>query len=140
MIAIAPSNHGSASDGGSGWGQYAAQYGDSPAAADQLAGSDFYKQLNAGDETPQPDQELHPGLRISYTNIATKNDEIVTPSPTSQFLAGSPDEVTNVLLQDACPEDQFDHILLTDDPIVVQWVEDALAHPGPASPAFRPLC
>lgn len=135
LIAIAPSNHGSPPGNLS---KYASQYGDSPAAADQDAGSDFLTQLNAGDETPQPDAST--GLRISYTDIATKNDEIVTPSPTSQFLAGSPDEVTNVLLQDKCAADSFEHILLTDDPVVLQWVENALATPGPADPAFAPVC
>jgi triacylglycerol esterase/lipase EstA (alpha/beta hydrolase family) len=132
LVAIAPSNHGSPKGQLSA---YAAEYGDSPAAADQDAGSAFLTQLNAGDETPQGG-----GPKVSYTNIATKNDEIVTPSPTSQFLAGSPDEVTNVLLQDKCPGDQSEHILLTDDPVVLQWVENALATPGPADPAFTPVC
>ncbi|MCW2989939.1 MAG: lipase, class 2 [Solirubrobacterales bacterium] len=133
LVAIAPSNHGSPKGA---FSSYAAQYGESPAAADQDAGSPFLTQLNAGDETPQPAS----GPPISYTNIATANDEIVTPSPTSQFLAGAPGEVTNVLLQDACPADQSEHILLTDDPVVLQWVQNALATPGPADPAFRPTC
>ena len=63
--------------------EYAAEYGDTPAAADQDAGSPFLTQLNAGDETPQPAS----GPQVSYTNIATTNDEIVAPTPTSQFLA-----------------------------------------------------
>jgi triacylglycerol lipase len=133
LVAIAPSNHGSAKGA---FSTYAAQYGDSPAAADQDAGSPFLTQLNAGDETPQPAG----GPQVSYTTIATSHDEIVKPSPASQFLAGSPDEVTNVLLQDACPADAFEHVLLTDDPVVVQWVENALASPGPADPAFKPVC
>jgi triacylglycerol esterase/lipase EstA (alpha/beta hydrolase family) len=133
LVAIAPSNHGSPHGS---FSQYAAEYGDSPAAADQDAGSAFLTQVNSGDETPQPAA----GPQISYTNLATKNDEIVTPSPTSQFLAGSAGEVTNVLLQDKCPADQFEHIFLTDDPVVVQWVENALAAPGPADPAFQPTC
>lgn len=133
LIAIAPSNHGSPD---STFRAYAEQYGETPAAGDQRKGSPFLTKLNAGDETPQPET----GPRISYTNLATANDEIVTETPTSQFLAGSPDEVTNVLLQDACPADQSEHILLTDDPVVLQWVEHALARPGPADPAFRPVC
>ena len=135
LVAIAPSNHGSPQGALS---KYSAQYGDSPAAADQDAGSPFLTTLNAGDETPQPDPST--GLQVSYTNIATSHDEIVTPSPTSQFLAGSPSEVTNVLLQDKCPNDTFEHIFLTDDPVVLQWVENALATPGPADPAFTPTC
>ncbi|MEA3035136.1 MAG: hypothetical protein QOH04_895 [Sphingomonadales bacterium] len=131
LIGIAPSNHGSTGS----FGQYAAQYGDSPAAADQEAGSPFLTNLNAGDETPQPAT----GPQISYTNLETSHDEIVTPY-SSAFLAGASGEVTNVLLQDRCPADAFEHILLTDDPVVVQWVENALASPGPADPAFAPLC
>lgn len=131
LVGIAPSNHGSTGT----FGQYAAQYGDSPAAADQTAGSPFLTNLNAGDETPQPAS----GPQISYTNVETSHDEIVTPY-TSAFLAGSPGEVTNVLLQDRCPADAFEHIALTDDPVVLQWVENALASPGPADPAFAPVC
>lgn len=133
LIAIAPSNHGSPD---SAFRRYAEEYGETSAAGDQRKGSPFLTALNADDETPQP--ELGP--RISYTNLATINDEIVTETPTSQFLAGSPDEVTNVLLQDACPLDQAEHVLLTDDPVVLQWVVHALAKPGPADPGFQPLC
>lgn len=135
LVGIAPSNHGSPD---SAFRSYSEEYGDTPAAGDQKEGSPFLTALNTGDETPQPDAET--GLRISYTNLATTNDEIVTQTPTSQFLAGSPDEVTNILLQDKCPADQSEHILLTDDPVVLQWVENALATPGPADPAFAPLC
>ena len=130
LIGIAPSNHGTDST----FGNYSAQYGDSPAAADQEAGSSFLRNLNAGDETPQGS-----GAQISYTVLETSHDEIVTPY-TSAFLSGSAGEVTNVLLQDKCPGDTFEHVALTDDPVVLQWVENALASPGPADPAFAPLC
>src|SRR5581483_5377529 len=116
LIGIAPSNHGSTNGQ---FGQYAAQYGDSPAAADQEAGSPFLTNLNSGDETPQPGT-----LPISYTNIETRNDEILGDYH-SAFLAGDAGEVTNVLLQDRCPADQSEHIALTDDPVVLQWVENA---------------
>lgn len=135
LIAIAPSNHGSPD---SQWRSWAETYGETPAAGDQKKGSPFLTTLNAVDETPQPDPAT--GLRISYTNLATANDEIVTETPASQFLAGSPDEVANVLLQDACPTDQSEHVLLTDDPVVLQWVRHALERPGPADPAFQPDC
>lgn len=135
LIGIAPSNHGSPD---SQWRSWAETYGETPAAGDQKKGSPFLTTLNAGDETPQPDPAT--GLRISYTNLATVNDEIVTETPTSQFLAGGADEVTNVLLQEACPTDQFEHVLLTDDPVVLQWVEHALERQGPADPAFQPDC
>ena len=133
LVAIAPSNHGSPD---SAFRSYSETYGETPAAGDQRKGSPFLTTLNAGDETPQPST----GPQISYTNLATKYDEIVTETPTSQFLAGSPSEVTNILIQDKCPGNTAEHILLTDDPVVLQWVEHALATPGPADPAFQPLC
>ena len=135
LVAIAPSNHGSPD---SAFRTYSETYGETPAAGDQREGSAFLTTLNAGDETPQPDGGT--GLSISYTNLATKYDEIVTETPTSQFLAGTPDEVTNVLIQDKCPANTAEHVLLTDDPVVLQWVEHALATPGPANPAFQPIC
>jgi triacylglycerol lipase len=63
----------------------------------------------------------------------------VTPYQ-SAFLAPEDARVTNVLLQDDCPTDVSDHIALTDDPVAVQWVLNALAAPGPADPSFRPDC
>lgn len=133
LIAIAPSNHGSPD---SAFRRYAEEYGETPAAGDQREGSPFLTTLNEGDETPQPVE----GPQISYTNLATINDEIVTETPASQFLDGTADEVTNILLQDKCPLDQSEHVLLTDDPVVLQWVEHALSKPGPADPNFQPTC
>ncbi|TDC75280.1 esterase/lipase family protein [Streptomyces hainanensis] len=68
-----------------------------PALAQQVAGSDFMTALNSGGYTV-------PG--VTYTVIATRYDEIVTPYR-SQFI----DEpgVRNVLLQDLCPIDFSEH-------------------------------
>ena len=133
LIGLAPSNHGSAN--GSGFGEYAAEYGDSPAAADQQAGSPFMQKLNGdGVDAPQPSSG-----EIDYTVISTRNDEIVTPVE-SQALAGPASVVTNVIVQDKCPGDQVEHIALPYDPVAVQWVENALGRQGPADPAFAPVC
>src|SRR3954471_17857206 len=133
LIGLAPSNHGSADS--SGFGQYAAEYGDSPAAGDQLAGSPFMQKLNGdGVDAPQPGSG-----EIDYTVISTRNDEIVTPY-TSQALAGPASVVTNVVVQDKCPEDQVEHIALPYDPVAVQWASNALDRAGPADPAFKPVC
>src|SRR3954447_11309078 len=99
-----------------------------PACAEQAAGSDFMNKLNAGEEAPPPP---------SYTVVSTKYDEVVTPY-TLQALTGS--TVTNVVLQDRCPEDITDHVGIIYDPIALQWALNALGRPGPADPAFRPLC
>ena len=61
--------------------------------------------------------------------------QVVTPY-TSQALAGA----TNVVLQDRCPEDVTDHVGIIYDPIALQWAMNALERPGPADPAFVPLC
>jgi triacylglycerol lipase len=131
LVGIAPSSHGSSGS----FGQYASQYGDSPAAADQETGSPFMAKLNGdGVDAPQPASG-----EIDYTVISTTHDEIVTPYQ-SQALAGAASVVTNVVLQDKCPADTFEHIALTDDPVVLQWVENALGRAGPADPAFMPTC
>jgi triacylglycerol lipase len=86
--------------------------------------------LNAGDQTPRP---------VDYAVIESKHDEIVTPY-TSAFLPPEDDRVTNVLLQHDCPADISEHVLVTDDPVAIQWVLAALASNGPADPSFKPDC
>lgn len=74
---------------------------------------------------------------VSYTSIATDNDELVRP-PTSDFIDPSCDgvdgiSVDNILLQSQCPTDQADHIAVAADPVVAQDILDALdpAHARP---------
>jgi triacylglycerol lipase len=101
------------------------------ACTQQVAGSEFMQQLNAGDQTPPP---------VSYTVIETSHDEVVTPYQ-SEFLPPAPGgRVTNVLLQGACPADPTEHIGITDDPVAIQWVLNALGRPGPAAPDFKVDC
>jgi triacylglycerol lipase len=119
LIGLAPSNHGTTSP----LAPYAYTC---PACRQQVAGSPFITALNAGDETPGD---------VSYTQIETNHDEVVTPY-TSAFL----DSGTNVLLQDTCPNDLVEHLSIIVDPVALQWVENALGRPGPADPAFVPRC
>jgi pimeloyl-ACP methyl ester carboxylesterase len=123
IVGLAPSSHGTTNPlapplGGIGC----------PACAEQAAGSAFMQKLNAGEEAPPPP---------SYTVISTRQDEVVTPY-TSQALSGS--TVTNVVLQDRCPEDVTDHVGIIYDPVALQWTINALDRAGPADPAFRPTC
>jgi pimeloyl-ACP methyl ester carboxylesterase len=123
IVGLAPSSHGTTQPlapplGGLGC----------PACAEQAAGSPFMQKLNAGEEAPPPP---------SYTVVSTVHDEVVTPYQ-SQALAGS--TVTNVVLQDRCPEDITEHVGIIYDPIALQWTLNALGRAGPADPAFRPLC
>jgi hypothetical protein len=48
--------------------------------------------------------------------------------------------VTNVVLQDRCPEDITDHVGIIYDPIALQWTLNALGRAGPADPGLHPLC
>ena len=95
-----------------------------------LKNIDASKELNAGDETPGS---------VDYTNIATRYDEVVTPY-TSAFLAADGNQVTNVTLQDDCPNDTSEHLRTPYDPPSIQIPLNALGRSGPADPSFRPAC
>jgi triacylglycerol esterase/lipase EstA (alpha/beta hydrolase family) len=125
IVGLAPSNHGTTTP----LAPPVAKYGDCPACGQQVAGSAFMTQLNEGNQTPGD---------IDYTVVETKYDEVVTPY-TSAFLPPG-DRVTNVLLQDRCPADLSEHAALTDDPVALHWVLNALNRPGPADPGFAPNC
>lgn len=99
-----------------------------PACSELEVGSPLFARLNAGRETL-------PG--IGYTEIATSHDEVSTPYYTA-FLRGA--DVTNVLLQATCALDPVEHLGLPYDPIVLQWVENALASGDRAQPGFKPSC
>ena len=81
----------------------------------QIAGSDFLTALNAGGQTV-------PG--VAYTVIATKYDEVVTPY-SSQFLKGK--NVHNILIQNVCPNETSEHLLLAFSTVTQQLVANALA-------------
>ncbi|KIZ14817.1 alpha/beta fold hydrolase [Streptomyces natalensis] len=125
LVGIVPSNHGTTNPLTIPTG-----YAGCDACTDQMAGSPFLTHLNAnGDTVPGPD----------YTVITTTHDEVVTPY-TSAFLDGPAQRVTNVTLQDRCPLDAFEHDQSPNDPVVAQWVLNALGRSGPADPAFTPHC
>lgn len=131
LVALSPSNNGTTLDGIT---QLASQFGLLEPANDfvvgplcaacveQEVGSDFITGLNAGGETA-------PG--VSYTVIATKADEVVTPYSNS-FLPAAPN-VHNITVQDQCALDGSDHLEIAYDPIALTDVLNALdpAHPWP---------
>jgi triacylglycerol esterase/lipase EstA (alpha/beta hydrolase family) len=122
LIGLSPSNHGTTVDGLSALFDAATALGlPAPltlaacqACTQQLVGSSFLQELNAGGDTV-------PGVR--YTVIETKDDEVVTPY-TSAFLHGA--AVTNVTLQDQCPGDHSDHLAMPYDSAALQDVVQAL--------------
>lgn len=122
LVGIAPSNHGTTvvpADSSSSSG--------CPACDQQAAGSPFLVELNAGDETPGD---------VTYTQITSRYDEVVVPH-TSGYLAPGP-LTTNLTLQDACPLDLSEHVLIPTSRTAIAWTVDALSHAGPADPALDP--
>lgn len=102
-----------------------------PAVWQQRAGSNFIKALNSGTETFSG---------ISYTEIYTHTDEVVTPSDNnadaSSALHTGSGQITNIATQDICPAEPDEHLLVgTVSPTAYALVVDALDHHGPANPA-----
>jgi triacylglycerol esterase/lipase EstA (alpha/beta hydrolase family) len=124
LVGLAPSNHGTANPGAFVTGATVCE-----ACAQQMAGSPFLEQLNAGDETPGG---------VSYTVIQTRYDEVVLPY-TSAFLAGGTN-TANILLQDACPAEVIDHHEIPNSQLAIRWTLQAVGRPGPADPAAPPSC
>ena len=140
LIGIAPSNHGTqglivpdSTGTQEALSTSGTPDGGSPCQAciDQQAGSDFLTALNAGGDVQG---------KVFYTVISTVHDEVVTPY-TSQALAGSASQVTNLVIQNLCPLDPIEHDQTPNDPVVQQLVLAALnQNSGPADPAYRPAC
>lgn len=125
LVAIAPPNHGTSNTGITA---RIVGYPICTACTQLLTGSSFLTSLNAVDETPGA---------VSYTNIVTKVDKVVTPY-TSGYLSGP--NTTNVTIQNLCPADVVDHIHLPEDPAVIRVVLNALYYSGPAQPTYLPKC
>jgi pimeloyl-ACP methyl ester carboxylesterase len=127
-IGFAASNHGTTG------AKFACMPGCSPAAQQQSDTSQFIAALNSY-------QETFPG--ISYTEVFTHFDEIVTPNSDdtgSSSVHGGGGEITNVAIQEVCPADISDHLALgTQDNTAYALAIDALSHPGPAIPSNVPM-
>lgn len=92
--------------------------------------SAFLTHLNEG-------RDMEPG--VSYTTISTKLDEYILPY-TSSRLKGASSQVTNITVQDICPDSRINHLELAFDKVPLQWMVNALERPGPADPELRPTC
>jgi triacylglycerol esterase/lipase EstA (alpha/beta hydrolase family) len=126
LVGLAPSNHGTNLNGLQQLAAAFATATDCDACLQQLSGSAFLANLNAGGDT-QPN--------VGYTVIESRFDEVVTPF-TSAFLSGS--SVRNVLLQDTCRLDLTGHLGIVVDPNALGWVQSALDATVPA-PACTPF-
>jgi pimeloyl-ACP methyl ester carboxylesterase len=126
-IGLAASNHGSTG------AQFVCQLGCSPADWQQSDKAQFIAALNSY-------QETFPG--ISYTEIYSHFDEIVTPnsdSNGSSSVHGGGGDITNVAIQEVCPGDISEHLAIgTQDNTAYALAIDALSHAGPAVPSSIP--
>jgi triacylglycerol esterase/lipase EstA (alpha/beta hydrolase family) len=132
LVGLAPSNHGTTLGGLTKLAELIPGSGVllsllCPACQEQVAGSAFLTNLNAGGDTV-------PG--VSYTVIESQFDEVVTPY-TSAFLSGA--KVTNILLQSQCSLDLGEHLSMAYDHIADADVLNALDPAHPVTPACTPV-
>ncbi len=116
-VGLASSNHGATG----ARGLCALPIGCPAANWQQSSESNFLAALNDGPET-------WPG--VSYTEIATKYDEIATPPSTAFLTPGR--KVTNTYVQDLCPLELVEHFGMAYDNAAWLIGIDALTHTGPA--------
>lgn len=83
-----------------------------------LHGSPFLKKLNSDGGPAVPG--------VTYTMLMTRNDELVIPYTSGRLDGGSGTDVTNIVLQDHCPNDLAEHVAVAFDPVTVQYIQNAL--------------
>jgi hypothetical protein len=92
-----------------------------PAAWQQGVGSQFMAALNSR-------QQTFPG--ISYTVIYSRVDEVVTPNVDGALSVLPPGpNVVNVAIQDVCPLDLSEHLLIPASPTAYAIALEAFRHP-----------
>ena len=126
VVGLAPSNHGTTAVAG------VCRSSCLPALRQQGRASRFIFALNSYAET-------FPG--IAYTNIYTRHDDIVIPNldaTGSSALHTGAGVISNVALQDVCPQNKARHFAIgTYDPVAYALVTDALSHSGQGASAAR---
>jgi pimeloyl-ACP methyl ester carboxylesterase len=124
QIGFAPSNHGTTG------AELLCSISCAAADWQQSDTSEFIKAVNSYKET---------FADISYTEIYSHFDEIVTPNSDdtgSSSLHTGDGAITNVAIQDLCPADASEHLAIgTQDKVAYDLAVDALQHAGPADPA-----
>ena len=139
LVGLAPSNHGTTLDGlttlGTEFGILGVvnagfDFAALPAGQQQEVGSSITTRVDSGGDTV-------PG--VSYTQIVSRNDEVVTPY-TNQFLTAGPGAtVHNILLQNVCPLDQGEHLSVVYDQIALREMLNALDPATAQTPACVPI-
>jgi triacylglycerol lipase len=90
-----------------------------PACSQMGTDSEFMQKMRAGGVAVKG---------ITYTNIVTKYDELVSP-----YTSGIEPGMRNITLQDSCSTDYTEHFEIAADPVAAGYVLNALdpAHPRP---------
>ena len=102
-----------------------------PGGADPTAGScDSCSEFLVGSDYIKAIEARAPVRSVTYTNVATRYDELVSPNANS-LLTGP--NVTNIVLQDSCALDFSDHLSIISSPRTSQIILNALdpAHARP---------
>jgi triacylglycerol esterase/lipase EstA (alpha/beta hydrolase family) len=131
LVGLAPSNYGTTLDGLTTLGQ---ELGllipvnsllstTCTACVQQEIGSSFLATLNATPTVPG----------VQYTVIESNGDEVVTPY-TNAFLPSAPN-VTDITVNQQCPQDRSDHLEIASDPVAMADMLNAL---DPAQPVQVP--
>jgi len=89
-----------------------------------LNGSDFYEELYADGTVGAPG--------VLYTTIMSRYDELVVPYSSGYIVAPG---ATNIVVQDVCPLNLDEHVLVAFDPVVARMILNALdpEHATPVS-------
>ena len=139
LVGLAPSNHGTTVDGLQTLSDELGAVGvlgdafdvaGFPAASQQLVGSQVNATLDAGGDTV-------PG--VTYTNIVSRNDEVVTPYTNQYLTAGPGATVHDILLQNVCALDQGDHLSVVYDQIALRLMLNALDPSTAKTPTCTPV-
>jgi triacylglycerol esterase/lipase EstA (alpha/beta hydrolase family) len=131
LVGLAPSNYGTTLDGLTTLGR---ELGllipvnsllstSCQACVQQEIGSSFLATLNATPTVPG----------VQYTVIESKDDEVITPY-TNAFLPSAPN-VTDITVNQQCPQDGSDHLEIANDPVAMADMLNAL---DPAQPVQVP--
>lgn len=117
VIALAPSNHPTTLSGITTLGKTLNLFG---AAMNLLSAVKMPAAVQQADQSPNPQAPFYRNLNgngetvpgVSYTVIADKNDEVVTPYTQSFITAGEGATVDNITISDVCSNDQSEHLSL----------------------------
>jgi triacylglycerol esterase/lipase EstA (alpha/beta hydrolase family) len=135
-VGVSGVKHGTTLHGvGTAAAQFQSLFPGSPSPTDASCGS--CSQFLVGSDYIAAIEARAPARGVTYTNIATRYDELVSPY-TSSFLTGA--NVTNIDLQAGCMLDASDHLSIISSPITGRHILNALdpahARPAPCVPVL----